>query len=170
RITYDGSVQEERGVVAMGGQAESISGGLRANRRTDMSLAQGLKLAVDALGSVGGENGKPRNLAANQLEVAVLDRQRSGRTFRRIVGLALSNVLENVGVGAEEKPAEEPAEPSESSETPSAETPSSETPSSETPSSETPADAKDASSPGDRPQPPSAPGTPADNASGKQSA
>ena len=143
RITYDGSVQEEPGVVAMGGQAESISGGLRTNHHNDMTLAQGLKLAVDALGSVGGENGKPRKLAANQLEVAVLDRQRAGRTFRRLVGLALSNLLETTEA-ATDKPAE--------------------------PASETPPDRKDASSPGDQPQPPSAPGTPADNASGKQPA
>jgi proteasome alpha subunit len=140
RITYDGSVQEEPGVVAMGGQAESISGGLRTNHHNDMTLAEGLKLAVDALASVGGENGKPRKLAANQLEVAVLDRQRPGRTFRRIVGLALSNLLENAEAD------------------------------SETPSSPAPADPKDASSPGDQPQPPSASGTPADNASGKQPA
>jgi proteasome alpha subunit len=143
RITYDGSVQEEPGVVAMGGQAESLSGGLRANHRNDMTLAQALKLAVDALGSVGGENGKPRQLAANQLEVAVLDRQRAGRTFRRLVGLALSNVLESAATPskASDAPGEAPAE--------------------------APADPKDVSSPGDQPQPPSAPGTPADNASGK---
>jgi proteasome alpha subunit len=98
RITYDGSVQEEPGVIAMGGQAESISGGLRTNHRSDMTLAEALKLAVDALGSVGGENGKPRTLAANQLEVAVLDRHRSGRTFRRLTGLALTKVLEDAQV------------------------------------------------------------------------
>ena len=144
RITYDGSVQEEPGVVAMGGQAESISGGLRANHRNDMTLAQGLKLAVDALGSVGGENGKPRKLAANQLEVAVLDRQRTGRTFRRLVGLALSKVLEDVEVTSGDKPDETPADAS--------------------------IDPRDASSPGDQPQPPSAPGTPADIASGKRPA
>ena len=147
RITYDGSVQEEPGVVAMGGQAESISGGLRTNHRNDMTLAQALKLAVDALGSVGGENGKPRQLAANQLEVAVLDRQRAGRTFRRLVGLALSTVLESAATPS--KAAEAPAEASTGA------------------PAEAPADPKDASSPGDNPQPPSAPGTPADNASGK---
>jgi proteasome alpha subunit len=147
RITYDGSVQEEPGVVAMGGQAESISDGLRTNHRNDMSLAQALKLAVDALASVGGENGKPRTLAANQLEVAVLDRQRAGRTFRRLVGLALTAVLESAQTPSPapaDTPAETPAEP--------------------------PVNPKDASSPGDQPQPPSAPGTPADNASGKMPA
>ena len=33
RITYDGSVQDEPGVVVMGGQAEAMSGGLRTGQR-----------------------------------------------------------------------------------------------------------------------------------------
>jgi proteasome alpha subunit len=94
RITYDGSVQDEPGFVAMGGQAESISGGLRNRQSNDHTLAEALKLAVEGLASIGGENGQPRKLAANQLEVAVLDRRRVGRTFRRLTGLALSSILE----------------------------------------------------------------------------
>ena len=126
RITYDGTVLDEPGVVAMGGQAESMSSGLRSRQRNDMTLADALKLAVEALGSVGGENGQPRKLAANQLEVAVLDRRRAGRTFRRLTGLALSSVLEPDSPKATE-PATDEAE---------------------------------------QPQPPAAPGTPADIASG----
>src|SRR5512138_2781345 len=64
RLTYDGSVQDEPGVVAMGGQAEAIVGGLRQNHREDMALSDALRLAVQALGSVGGEGGAPRSLAA----------------------------------------------------------------------------------------------------------
>ncbi len=144
-------------MVAMGGQAESISGGLRSNHRNDMTLAEGLKLAVDALGSVGGENGNPRKLSANQLEVAVLDRQRPGRTFRRVVGLALTKVLEDTSADkAAEAPSDAPDDaPKEAPE--------------DAPE-DAPKDPKDASSPGDRPQPPSAPGTPSDNASGKSPA
>jgi proteasome alpha subunit len=93
RLTYDGSVQDEPGVVAMGGQADAIVTGLRQNHRDDMSLGDTLRLAVDALASVGGEGGAARTLAANQLEVAVLDRRRVGRTFRRITGAALISLL-----------------------------------------------------------------------------
>jgi proteasome alpha subunit len=93
RITYDGSVSDEPGFVAMGGQAEAIAGVVRGGHSPTMSLADGLALAVRALGSVGGEGGAPRQLAANQLEVAVLDRRRSGRTFRRITGAALTGLL-----------------------------------------------------------------------------
>ena len=75
RITYDGSIGDEHGFVAMGGQAEAIA------------------LAVKALGSIGGEGGAPRQLNGGQLEVAVLERARPGRAFRRIAGNALTPLL-----------------------------------------------------------------------------
>ena len=119
RITYDGSVQDEPGLVTMGGQSDTISGAVKTRFRPDQTLAEALKLAVDGLSSVGGENGQPRKLAANQLEVAVLDRTRSGRTFRRLTGLALTAILEDtpatgaedVAEGLEDKP-QPPASPS----------------------------------------------------------
>jgi proteasome alpha subunit len=94
RITYDGSVMDEPGFMAMGGQAEAISNVLRERHDTSADLTAALALAAEALGSVGGENGNPRQLGANQLEVAVLDRRRKGRAFRRITGAALITLLE----------------------------------------------------------------------------
>jgi len=111
RLTYDGSVQDEPGRMAMGGQAEAISGVLRDRHRRDMSLRDALHLAVEALGSVGGEGGAKRTLEANQLEVAVLDRTRPKRTFRRIVGNALIALLAQATAPAGEPPAESTAEP-----------------------------------------------------------
>jgi len=111
RLTYDGSVQVEPGVVTMGGQAEAISGGLRERHRPDVGLEEALRLAVQALGSVGGEGGAPRTLTADQLEVAVLDRARRGRAFRRITGAALTALLEAAAeTAAAEAPAEAPAD------------------------------------------------------------
>ena len=101
RLTYDGSVQVEPGVVTMGGQAEAISGGLRQRHRPDAGLEEALRLAVQALGSVGGEGGAPRTLTADQLEVAILDRARRGRAFRRITGAALTALLEAAAEAAE---------------------------------------------------------------------
>src|SRR5215471_21638240 len=46
RITYDGSVQDEPGVVVMGGQAEAMAGGLRTQHRAEASLTEALHLAV----------------------------------------------------------------------------------------------------------------------------
>ncbi|WP_406044444.1 proteasome subunit alpha [Micromonospora sp. NBC_00898] len=94
RLTYDGSVNDEPGRMAMGGQAESISGVLKSQHRPDMSLSEAVRVAMQALSSVGGEGGAARTIAANQLEVAVLDRRRVGRTFRRITGAALTALLD----------------------------------------------------------------------------
>jgi proteasome alpha subunit len=94
RITYDGSVMDEPGFMAMGGQAEAISNVLRERHDTSVDLTAALALAAEALGSVGGENGAARKLGTGQLEVAVLDRQRKGRAFRRISGAALTALLE----------------------------------------------------------------------------
>jgi proteasome alpha subunit len=93
RITYDGSVMDEPGFMAMGGQAEAISNVLRERHDMNAGIGAALALAAEALGSVGGENGNPRKLDAKQLEVAVLDRRRKGRAFRRITGAALTSLL-----------------------------------------------------------------------------
>jgi proteasome alpha subunit len=114
RITYDGSVMDEPGVLALGGQYETISTGLRERHRPGLSLRAALRLGVDALAAVGGEGGQPRTLSADQLEVAVLDRARTGRTFRRITGGALTALLEP-------EPGAEPAAPSTEPEPPAAE-------------------------------------------------
>jgi proteasome alpha subunit len=93
RITYDGSVADEPGFVAMGGQVDAISGVLRERHRHDATLGDSLTLAIEALGSVGGEAGQRREIPADRLEVAVLDRARPGRAFRRITGAALTSLL-----------------------------------------------------------------------------
>src|SRR5690349_20855798 len=49
RLTYDGSVQDEPGYMAMGGQAEAIGNILRAEHSAGHSLGEALKLAVKAL-------------------------------------------------------------------------------------------------------------------------
>ena len=90
----------------MGGQAEALAGGLREQHRAESSLTEGLHLAVNALASVGGEGGQPRTLTSSQLEVAVLDRRRTGRTFRRIVGAALIALLETPATTTVELPAD----------------------------------------------------------------
>jgi proteasome alpha subunit len=107
RITYDGSVVDEPGIVAMGGQSETISQVLTSRHQADMSLADALALAVDALASVGGEGNQKRTVTSKQLEVAVLDRRRVGRTFRRITGTALTALLEG-GTATDEPHAGEP--------------------------------------------------------------
>ncbi|NBE83948.1 proteasome subunit alpha [Micromonospora rubida] len=125
RLTYDGSVNDEPGRMAMGGQADAIAGSLKSQHRPDMSLGEAVRLALAALSSVGGEGGAARTIAANQLEVAVLDRRRVGRTFRRITGAALTTLLDadadtdatNGSTSTEERP-EHPATPTEEAKKP----------------------------------------------------
>ena len=91
RLTFDGSVADEHGYVAMGGSAEPISAGLAERWRPDLELGEALRLAVELLGRDGG--GEPRALTPAQLEVAVLDRTRPRRTFRRLTGPRLADLL-----------------------------------------------------------------------------
>ncbi|GIG28858.1 proteasome subunit alpha [Cellulomonas marina] len=93
RLSYDGSVADEHGYVVMGGQAERLNGILQAGWRPGLTLAEVLALALRALGAPAEEGGEPRTLAAAQLEVAVLDRTRPRRTFRRLAGGLLEELL-----------------------------------------------------------------------------
>jgi proteasome alpha subunit len=94
RLTYDGSVSDEHGFVAMGGQAEQISSELEQRYSDGQPLGDMLRLAVDVLSTHGGQPGSPqRQLEANQLEVAALDRTRPLRKFRRLVGPTLEQIM-----------------------------------------------------------------------------
>jgi proteasome alpha subunit len=109
RLTYDGSVADEYGFVAMGGAAESISSALQERWRPGMTLAEALSLAVELLGQDHPGSSTPRSLGSAQLEVAVIDRNRPRRTFRRITGPLLEALLSSedptTGVPAEDDPA-----------------------------------------------------------------
>ena len=96
RLSYDGSVTDEHGWVVMGGQAERLAGVLEGGWLPGMTLSEVLGVAVRALGS-SGDDGEPRALGAAQLEVAVLDRTRPRRAFRRLTGALLEDVLGGAG-------------------------------------------------------------------------
>jgi len=90
RLTYDGSVADEQGFVAMGGNAEAITAKMQQGHHEGMPLGDGLKLAVQSLASAEGE---PRTLPPQQLEVAVLDRTRPRRKFRRFTDAQTTELL-----------------------------------------------------------------------------
>ncbi|MDQ6849495.1 MAG: proteasome subunit alpha [Actinomycetota bacterium] len=100
RLTYDGTILDEPGFLVMGGPAEALGTEVRKTYREGLSLDDALSVAVQALGSVGGTDGKARTLRANQLEVAVLDRTRGKRKFRRISGAELTPHLPSDGDAA----------------------------------------------------------------------
>ncbi len=103
-ISYDGSIADETTYVVMGGTTEPVIAALKASFTVGWSLSEALRSAVAALGA-GGEN-PPRSLTGGQLEVAILDRHRPGRTFRRVVGMELDSLLAASPAAA---PADEPA-------------------------------------------------------------
>jgi proteasome alpha subunit len=90
RLTYDGSIFDEPQFVVMGGQTEPIINKLKEEFEDDAELEQALPMAVRTLRSTSPNNG---NTEPVKLEVAVLDRNRPRRAFRRITGAALDALL-----------------------------------------------------------------------------
>jgi proteasome alpha subunit len=91
RLTYDGSIVDEPRFVVMGGQAEAITTKLKETFEPELELAEATAIAVGALRTVSqpaNGNGEP-----SQLEVAILDRDRPRRAFRRLTSAALDALL-----------------------------------------------------------------------------
>jgi proteasome alpha subunit len=121
RITFDGSVSDEPGFVAFGGQADQVAEVLKERFSDGMSLSDALAAALDALSaqassaqasssSGSGNGGQPAiELTADKLEVAILERARPHRTFRRLRGARLEELL------AEARPAAESSDSSSDS-------------------------------------------------------
>ena len=101
RITFDGSVTDEPGFVAFGGQADQVSAALKEHYSEGMSLSEAFAAALSALSAPG--NGERTEFVASQLEVAILERARDHRTFRRIRAARLES--------SSPKPAPPPAAP-----------------------------------------------------------
>jgi proteasome alpha subunit len=91
RITFDGSVTDEPGFVAFGGEAEKVSAVLKERYSEGLSLAGAFGAALAALSASG--NGERNEIVGTQLEVAILDRTRSHRTFRRIRAARLEELI-----------------------------------------------------------------------------
>jgi len=98
RITFDGSVTDEPGFVAFGGQADQVAAQLKERFSGGMPLTGALGAALAALAAPG--NGEQAALTAGQLEVAILDRARAHRTFRRLRGARLAELLAESRAGS----------------------------------------------------------------------
>ena len=105
RLSYDGTIVDEPNFMVMGGQSDAIAAEMRSGFTAGLDLNGAIGIAVNALGVAGAADGTRRSLPASQLEVAVLDRTRGKRKFKRIAGAALTELLP-AGSGA---PAAEPA-------------------------------------------------------------
>ncbi|MDQ3662304.1 MAG: proteasome subunit alpha [Actinomycetota bacterium] len=92
-ILYDGSVADRSGWVAMGGASDQLLGELEQRYPEGYpgsapDLAAALHISFEALQTV-----EERELESSGLEVAVLDRTRGRRKFRRLRGEALEELL-----------------------------------------------------------------------------
>ena len=116
RITFGGSVADERNFVVMGGQADQVAAVLKDQYRDGMTLAEAFAVAIGALSSQG--NGDRSEIVATQLEVALLDRGRPHRLFRRLTGARLEALLSGALPGKKETGAiaDATAEPGEGAE------------------------------------------------------
>lgn len=90
RLTFDGSVADEHGFIAMGGSVENIQKKLAELWRPEMPLGQALQTAVEA---ISVDNDPPGNYANSMLEVGCLDRNRGVRKFRRLSALEFDELL-----------------------------------------------------------------------------
>ncbi len=111
RITYDGSITDEPQFGVMGGTTDPSSAKLKDTFRTGLDLTAAVGIAVEGLqaGPAPGGNGSPRVLGVSALEVAVLDRARPRRTFRRITGATLRALLPEANRAIDGPPSAQPA-------------------------------------------------------------
>lgn len=90
RILYDGNISDEKGYTVIGGRSEAIKIFLKERYRSKMTLKDALTLSIEAL-----ESAVNMKLPKENMEVAVLDRNRNGRKFKRIKIDELSELLNN---------------------------------------------------------------------------
>ena len=86
-LFYDGVVMDERRYAVLGGQTEQITEALEREYTDGMELGDALKLGARVLGTDGA------SLGPEQLEVALLERARPRRAFRRIKNAELEQLL-----------------------------------------------------------------------------
>ena len=87
-ILYDGTIEDEKNYAAMGGQSDEIRRYLKDNYQESLDVAAAVKLGVRAL--MVTQN---KTLTERDLEVAVLDRSKERRKFRRIPPEVLHQLL-----------------------------------------------------------------------------
>src|SRR5262245_6379301 len=94
-IVYDGTVDDRKGFLAMGGEADDLNAELQRQYRDGMALDESIRLALKVL-----RRAAPAGSVTSRLEVAVLERSRPRRSFRRLSDDEVAKALEGAGVPA----------------------------------------------------------------------
>jgi proteasome alpha subunit len=89
RILFDGSIIDEKSFAVIGGRAEAVQQYLKEHATTQpATLQDSLKRCLAALEQVAGQK-----IPSDNLEVAVLDRTRVGRKFKRLSSADIFQLL-----------------------------------------------------------------------------
>ena len=89
RILFDGSIIDEKSFAVIGGRAEAVQQYLKEHATTQpATLQESLRRCLAALEQVAGQK-----IPTENLEVAVLDRNRVGRKFKRLSSSDISQLL-----------------------------------------------------------------------------
>ncbi len=97
RITYDGSIVDERQFVVMGGATEPIASTLKEKYQPGLALKEAIGVAVSALQQDGTAGA--RTVQVGSLEVATLEQARPRRAFRRLPAPLVASLLPAAGAG-----------------------------------------------------------------------
>lgn len=102
RLTFDGSIADETGLVVIGGAADAVVEALRGRWSRDIAFPEAVRAAVASLQNDGVASQAPHRLSPGLLEVAVLDRdpgttRGSRRAFRRLAIPELEAMLTDDG-------------------------------------------------------------------------
>ena len=90
RLTFDGSVVDEKNFVAIGGDSEKINELLKASWKKEIESKEAIKLSLKMLNEASTSDKKITN---ESIEVALLDRKKTGRKFVRLSQSELSQIL-----------------------------------------------------------------------------
>jgi proteasome alpha subunit len=94
-IVYDGTVDDRKGFLAMGGEADDLNAELQRQYKEGMELDDAIRLAVRLL-----RRAAPAGSTVSRLEIAVLERYRPRRSFRRLTDDQVAKALEALSAGA----------------------------------------------------------------------
>jgi proteasome alpha subunit len=89
RIQFDGAISDQRDFAVIGGQADRIETFLKSSYKEWLSIKEALQLSVKGL-----ETAEDNSISPDNLEVAVLDRNRERRKFTRFTIQEISSMLE----------------------------------------------------------------------------
>lgn len=90
RLTFDGSVVDEKQYVAIGGDSDKINELLKESWAKEITAEKAIKVAFNILNEASNSD---KELNSESVEVAILDRAKPGRKFVRINQSQLNKYL-----------------------------------------------------------------------------